>query len=61
MYFRNFSVYAPDEKRHHLECTRLMNEEMYKLLKQKQDNYEALVPITEQSHAEVRKLNENMQ
>lgn len=30
-----------------------MNEEMYKILKQKQDDYEALVPLTEKGHSEV--------
>ncbi|KFM66285.1 hypothetical protein X975_02725, partial [Stegodyphus mimosarum] len=30
-----------------------MNEEMYKILKQKQDNYESLLPLTDQSHSEI--------
>ncbi|XP_071041033.1 cell surface glycoprotein MUC18 isoform X6 [Parasteatoda tepidariorum] len=46
-------VYTPDAKSIHLECTRRMNEEMYKLLKQKQDNYDSLIPMNDQSRSEV--------
>ncbi|KAG8194330.1 hypothetical protein JTE90_029206 [Oedothorax gibbosus] len=46
-------VYAPDAKSLHLECTRRMNEEMYKILKQKQDAYEALIPMGDTSRQEV--------
>ncbi|XP_035226693.1 uncharacterized protein LOC118199021, partial [Stegodyphus dumicola] len=46
-------VYTPDAKSIHLERTRRMNEEMYKIFKQKQDNYESLLPLTDQSHSEI--------
>ncbi|XP_054717865.1 nephrin-like [Uloborus diversus] len=46
-------MYAADTKSIHLECTRRMNEEMYKILKQKQDNYDPLIPIAEQTHSEI--------
>ncbi|GBM91968.1 hypothetical protein AVEN_141707-1 [Araneus ventricosus] len=45
-------VYAPDTKSIHLECTRRMNEEMYKILKQKQDNYDPLLSANDPSRSE---------
>ncbi|GFT47587.1 uncharacterized protein NPIL_700571 [Nephila pilipes] len=46
-------VYAPDTKSIHLECTRRMNEEMYKILKQKQDNYDSLLSTNDPSRSEI--------
>ncbi|CAL1291261.1 unnamed protein product [Larinioides sclopetarius] len=46
-------VYAPDTKSIHLECTRRMNEEMYKILKQKQDNYDPLLSGNDPSRSEI--------
>ncbi|XP_055943583.1 nephrin-like isoform X3 [Argiope bruennichi] len=46
-------VYTPDSKSIHLECTRRMNEEMYKILKQKQDNYDPLLSANDPSRSEI--------
>ncbi|GIY95774.1 hypothetical protein CEXT_278611 [Caerostris extrusa] len=48
-----YLVYTPDAKSIHLECTRRMNEEMYKILKQKQDNYDSLLSTNDPSRSGV--------
>lgn len=48
-----FSVYIADANSIHIDCTRRMNDEMFKLLKKKQGNYDNLIPLSDAGHAEV--------
>lgn len=47
------AVYIADGNSIHIDCTRRMNDEMFKLLKKKQGNYDNLIPLSDAGHAEV--------
>ncbi|XP_054713696.1 nephrin-like [Uloborus diversus] len=50
-------VYIADANSIHLECTRRMNDEMYKMLKKKQGQYDNLIPLSDTGHTEITEEN----